>query len=628
METEYNAKSIKVLEGIEAVRKRPSMYIGSTDARGLHHLFNEVIDNAIDESMAGFCDHIKVTVHKDNSLSVEDNGRGIPIDIHEVHKITGVELVMTKLHAGGKFDKSIYKVSGGLHGVGVSVVNALSKKLEVWVKRDGKIHYQKYQKGKPLCPLKLLGTTAETGTTVRFLPDDEIFETSQWKSSLILSRIKELAYLNKGIQIDFYDEQSGLQKSFKFEGGIMSFVEELNRGRNVLHKPFYFEHLEGNVLVELALQYNDGYLETLYSFVNNINTVDGGTHIIGFKAALTRAINNYAEENKLNGAARFTSEDVREGMTCVLSLRIPNPQFEGQTKAKLGNSEIKGVVDSVVYMKLKRYFEENPKEAKLIVEKIVNAARAREAAKKARELVRRKNAFEGLTLPGKLADCSNRDPKLCELFIVEGDSAGGSAKQGRNREFQAILPLRGKVLNVEKARMDKIVKNEELLAIVTAIGAGFGDELDLSKLRYYKIIIMTDADVDGAHIRTLLLTFFFRYMRKLIENGHVYIAQPPLYKVVKNNKVFYAYSDLELDRLLEEIGREHISVQRYKGLGEMNPKQLWETTMNPELRVLHKITVEDALAADELFSVLMGQQVEPRREFIKAYAAEVKNLDI
>ncbi len=594
----------------------------------MHHLFSEVIDNSIDEAMVGKCNKINVVIHKDNSLSVEDNGRGIPVDKHPVYKLPGVEIVMTKLHAGGKFDKNIYKVSGGLHGVGVSVVNALSKRLEVWVRRDGFEYYQKYAYGKPLTKLQKLGKVDTTGTKVKFLPDDKIFETIEWKFSTMDNRIRELAYLNKGIEINLIDERTGKQVSYKFDGGIKSFVEYLNRGRNALHEPIYFEKKRDSAIIEVALQYNDAYLETLYSFVNNINTVDGGTHVYGFKSAITRVINNYAEENNLNGAAKLTSEDVREGMTAVISLRIPHPQFEGQTKAKLGNSEIKGIVDSVVYSEVKRFLEEHPKEARQIIEKIVAAAKAREAAKKARELVRRKNALEGSSLPGKLADCSNRDPSQCEIFIVEGDSAGGSAKQGRNREFQAILPLRGKVINVEKARIDKILHNQEILAIITALGCGFGEEFDISKLRYHKIIIMTDADVDGAHIRTLLLTFFFRYMRPLIEAGHVFIAQPPLYRVTKNKKIWWVYSDEQLSILLKEIGREKAAIQRYKGLGEMNPTQLWETTMNPEKRVMHKITIEDAMAADELFSILMGEQVEPRREFIQQHAAEVRNLDI
>ncbi|MBW2988482.1 DNA gyrase subunit B, partial [Candidatus Woesearchaeota archaeon] len=504
----------------------------------------------------------------------------------------------------------------------------LSKRLEVWVRRDGFEYYQKYAYGKPLTKLQKLGKVDTTGTKVKFLPDDKIFETIEWKFSTMDNRIRELAYLNKGIEINLIDERTGKQVSYKFDGGIKSFVEYLNRGRNALHEPIYFEKKRDSAIIEVALQYNDAYLETLYSFVNNINTVDGGTHVYGFKSAITRVINNYAEENNLNGAAKLTSEDVREGMTAVISLRIPHPQFEGQTKAKLGNSEIKGIVDSVVYSEVKRFLEEHPKEARQIIEKIVAAAKAREAAKKARELVRRKNALEGSSLPGKLADCSNRDPSQCEIFIVEGDSAGGSAKQGRNREFQAILPLRGKVINVEKARIDKILHNQEILAIITALGCGFGEEFDISKLRYHKIIIMTDADVDGAHIRTLLLTFFFRYMRPLIEAGHVFIAQPPLYRVTKNKKIWWVYSDEQLSILLKEIGREKAAIQRYKGLGEMNPTQLWETTMNPEKRVMHKITIEDAMAADELFSILMGEQVEPRREFIQQHAAEVRNLDI
>ncbi len=623
----YDADQIKVLEGLEAVRKRPAMYIGSTDVRGLHHLFLEVIDNSIDEAMVGACTKITAVIHKDKSLSITDNGRGIPVAIHKKFKKSAVELVMTKLHAGGKFDNNIYKVSGGLHGVGVSVVNALSAWLEVTVKRDGKEYYQKYQHGVPVEALKDIGSANTTGTTIRFFPNNEIFETDEWKFSILDNRIRELAYLNKGIEIELIDKRDDKKVNYVFEGGIKSFVEYLNRGSNVVQEAFYFEKKKDNTVVEFAIQYTDAYLEKLYSFVNNINTIDGGTHVYGMRSALTRTINTYTTKNKLC-SNKLTQDDVKEGMTAILSIKIPNPQFEGQTKGKLGNSEVKGIVDSVIYAELTRFLEENPKDAKLIIEKMINASQAREAAKKARELARRKNSLEGSSLPGKLADCSNRDPELCELFIVEGDSAGGSAKQGRNREFQAILPLRGKVLNVEKARIDKILANTEILAMITAIGSGFGDEFNEEKLRYKKIVIMTDADVDGAHIRTLLLTFFFRYMLPLVKHGNVYIAQPPLYKVTKNRKSHWLFSDDELSALLNELGKDKVDIQRYKGLGEMNPDQLWNTTMDPLERTMNQITIEDAMAADELFTVLMGDQVEPRREFIMENAKEVKNLDV
>ncbi len=623
----YNAETIRVLEGTEGVRKRPAMYIGSTDVRGLHHLLYEVVDNSIDEAMVGYCNRIDVTINKDGSITVKDNGRGIPVDIHKAYKVPAVQVVLTKLHAGGKFDNNIYKVSGGLHGVGVSAVNALSKKFEIWIRRNNKIHYQVYEKGIPKTPLRIIGECNDTGTEIRFYPDDTIFETTEWKYDIIKTRLKELAYLNKRVTIVLKDERTNKEEIFHFEGGIKSFVENMNTGKNVLHEALYFEKAIEEKVVEVAIQYNDGYLENLYSFVNNIKTVDGGTHVYGFKSAITRAINNYVQENKLN-TDKLTSEDVREGMTAVISIKIPNPQFEGQTKAKLGNSEIKGFVDSIVYADFKRYLDEHPKEAKIIVMKIVTAAKAREAAKKAKELTRRKNILEGSSLPGKLADCSEKDASKTEIFIVEGDSAGGSAKQGRNREFQAILPLKGKILNVEKARIDKILNNNEIAAMISALGTGIGEEFDISKLRYNKVIIMTDADVDGAHIRTLLLTFFYRYMKPLIEGGHVYIAQPPLYKIVKNKKTYYAYSDDELKSIIDEIGDDGVNVQRYKGLGEMNPTQLWETTMNPDNRVLLKISIEEAMAADEIFSILMGEQVGPRRDFIAEHAKEVKNLDI
>ncbi|MEM3413824.1 MAG: DNA topoisomerase (ATP-hydrolyzing) subunit B [Thermoplasmata archaeon] len=625
----YDASSIQVLEGLTAVRKRPGMYIGSTDSRGLHHLVNEVVDNSIDEAMAGFCTEIYVTINEDGSVTVEDNGRGIPVDIHPKYGKPAVEIAMTVLHAGSKFDKTTYKVSGGLHGVGVHVVNALSEWLEVKVKRDGKIYFQRYERGVPMTGLKTIGESQNTGTIVTFKPDKEIFETTEFDYDVIARRLRDLAFLNKGLMIHLEDKRTGKKNEFRYDGGIVSFVEFLNTNKNVLHKPpIYITGLRDSTEVEIAIQYNDTYVENLLSFVNNISTVDGGTHVVGFRSALTRVINDYAKSNEmLKGDFTLTGEDVREGLTAVISVKVMEPQFEGQTKAKLGNSEVKGIVESILYDKLKEYFEEHPNEARAIVEKTIQAALAREAARKARELTRRKGLLETSTLPGKLADCSNEDPAKCELFIVEGESAGGSAKQGRNREFQAILPLRGKILNVEKARAEKIYQNEEICTLITAIGTHINSDFDISKLRYHKIIIMTDADVDGSHIRTLLLTFFFRHMKPLIENGHVYIAQPPLYKIKKGKEEYYAYSDKERDEILAKIGGNAV-VQRYKGLGEMTPQQLWETTMNPEKRTLIRVTIEDAVEADQLFTILMGEEVEPRRKYIEEHAKEVTNLDI
>jgi DNA gyrase subunit B len=628
---DYDTSSIKVLEGLKAVKQNPAMYIGSTDERGLHHLVYEVVDNAIDEALAGFCNEIKVILNEDGSITVEDNGRGIPVSIHEKYKKSGVELVMTTLHAGGKFDNQAYKVSGGLHGVGVSCVNALSKWLEVWVSRKGKEYYQKYDHGFSVEPLKEIGISENTGTTIRFFPDPEIFETTEFKYDTISARLKEQAFLNAGLKISIINKKSGKEEIFKFDGGIKEFVLYINRNKTPLHfETIYFNAEKKDVEVEIAIQYTDGYTENIFTFANNINTHEGGTHLSGFKSALTRVLNDYGKKNGLFESEEFSlsGEDCREGITTVISCKVRAPQFEGQTKTKLGNSEIRGIVESLTNEKLSEFFEENPNVAKIILEKTITASRAREAARKARELTRRKGLLESTALPGKLADCSSRDPSKTELYIVEGDSAGGSAKQGRDREFQAILPLRGKILNVEKARMDKILKNNEILALITAIGTGIGDEFDIEKIRYHKIILMTDADVDGEHIRTLLLTFFFRYMRPLIEDGYLYIAQPPLYKIKKGKQDIYVYSDRERIEKIREIGEKGISIQRYKGLGEMNPKQLWETTMDPTNRMTVNVTVDDAVEADELFTILMGEKVEPRREFIENHAKEVINLDI
>lgn len=630
VEGDYGANQIQILEGLEAVRKRPGMYIGSTSARGLHHLVYEVVDNSIDEALAGYCTHIEVTIHKDNSITVTDNGRGIPVDMHESGK-PAVEVVLTVLHAGGKFGGSGYKVSGGLHGVGVSVVNALSTNMEVKVKRDGKIHEITFEKGVTKEPLKVVGQTDETGTLVHFVPDAEIFDETVYDYDTLRHRLRELSFLNRGITIILTDErpEEVRQETFYFEGGISSFVEHLNRNKEVINpEPVYFNSTKDTTVVEIALQYNTSYSENIYSFVNNINTEEGGTHLAGFKSALTRAANDFARRQGIikNNEDNLVGEDIREGLTCVISIKLREPQFEGQTKTKLGNSEVRGIVDSIVSEGLSEYFEENPVISKKIIEKSIMASRAREAARKARELTRRKNALEVSSLPGKLADCSVKDPEQAEIYLVEGDSAGGSAKQGRDRRFQAILPLRGKILNVEKARLDKILNNEEIRTMITAFGSGIGSEFDITKRRYGKIIIMTDADVDGAHIRTLLLTFFYRYMRPLIENGHVYIAQPPLYQIRKGRSHWYTYSDEELAQKLDEIGRDGITVQRYKGLGEMNPEQLWETTMDPENRMLKQVNIDNAAEADYIFSMLMGEDVGPRREFIEENATYA-NID-
>ncbi|MFH1399531.1 MAG: DNA topoisomerase (ATP-hydrolyzing) subunit B [Candidatus Woesearchaeota archaeon] len=627
MAEEYSANQITVLGGLDAIRKRPGMYIGSTGPRGLHHMVHEIVDNSIDEAMAGYCKKIKVVILPGNRVEVEDDGRGIPVDIHQKYKVSALQVIMTRLHAGGKFDRKTYKVSGGLHGVGITVVNALSEELEVHVMRDNKLYYQKYARGKPITPVEVVGESTHTGTKISFLPDKTIFDTTDFSFDVLSARMRELAFLNKGIEISIEDKRDGQSHLFKYMGGIVEFVGYLNKNKNPIHQVIHICNETPTTTVEVALQYNEGFREDVFAFVNNINTIEGGTHLSGFKTALTRTLNTYAQKN---GSAdlKLTSEDVREGLTAVLSIKIPEPQFEGQTKTKLGNSEVRGLVDSSVSSSLTAFLEENPAIARNVLEKGLTAAKARIAAKKARELTRRKSALTGSSLPGKLADCSERDPAKSELYLVEGDSAGGSAKQGRNREFQAILPLRGKILNVEKSRLHKVLASREIVAMITAIGTGVEDEFKLENARYHKIIIMTDADVDGAHIRTLLLTFYFRYMKQLIEAGYIYIAQPPLFKVVKNKSSHYVYSEDELSKLLKTIGEEGITLQRYKGLGEMNPKQLWETTMDPATRTLLNVTIEDAIEADKIFTVLMGDQVEPRRQFIETYANEVKNLDI
>ncbi|WP_040951120.1 DNA topoisomerase (ATP-hydrolyzing) subunit B [Gorillibacterium massiliense] len=630
----YDADQIQVLEGLEAVRKRPGMYIGSTSARGLHHLVWEVVDNSIDEALAGYCDKIDVIVHVDNSITVIDNGRGIPVSEQSKLKKSALEVVLTVLHAGGKFggEESGYKVSGGLHGVGVSVVNALSEILTATVYREGNIYQQTYHRGIPQCEVTVIGETDRTGTEISFKPDAEIFtETTEYEYDVLVSRLRELAYLNKGIEINILDERTGASQSHKYNGGLVTFVQYLNRNREALHDPIYTEGSKDSISVEVALQYNDSYNENIFSYANNIHTHEGGTHESGFKSALTRILNDYARKNGglKESDANLSGEDVREGMTAIISVKIPEPQFEGQTKTKLGNSEVRGIVESLFADKLEEFLGEHPAVARKIMEKGIQAARAREAARKARELTRRKSALEGSSLPGKLADCSSRDASVSEMYIVEGDSAGGSAKQGRDRHFQAILPLRGKILNVEKARLDRILSNAEIRAMITAAGTGIGDDFDITKARYHKIIIMTDADVDGAHIRTLLLTFFYRYMRKLIESGYIYIAQPPLYKLERNKTVRYAYSDKQRDAILQEFGEGvKVGVQRYKGLGEMDPEQLWETTMDPATRTLLQVNIQDAIDADQIFDTLMGDNVEPRREFIQEHAKYVKNLDI
>ncbi|MCS6803376.1 MAG: DNA topoisomerase (ATP-hydrolyzing) subunit B [Chloroflexota bacterium] len=629
---QYTARDIQVLEGLEAVRRRPGMYIGSTDQRGLHHLVYEIVDNSVDEAMAGFCTEITVTIGRDRSVRVDDNGRGIPVDIHPKTNVSALETIMTVLHAGGKFGHSAYKVSGGLHGVGASVVNALSESLWVEVHREGQVYRQEYRRGVPQGPVRPVRPTARRGTTTWFLADREIFGEIDYNFETLAQRFRETAYLTKGLQITLLDERDDRELTFLFEGGIVSFVRHLNKHRTVIHqRPFYVQKDYETSSVEIAFQYNDSYAESVFSFANTINTVDGGTHLTGFRTALTRVLNDYARKAKLlkDDEGNLTGEDVREGLTAIISVKLAEPQFEGQTKAKLGNPEMKGQVESALSEGLSAYLEENPADARRIIEKCITAARAREAARKARDLVIRKSALEGLTLPGKLADCSEKDPALCELYLVEGDSAGGSAKQGRDRRFQAVLPLRGKILNVEKAREDKILANEEIRAIITALGTGIGDIFNLSKLRYHRIILMTDADVDGAHIRTLLLTFFFRNMPQLIERQHLFIAQPPLYRVAHGKEVRYVYSDKERDEAIEAMGRpKNVVVQRYKGLGEMNPEQLWETTMNPATRTILQVTIEDAVAADEIFEMLMGEQVPPRRQFIQAHAQNVRNLDV
>lgn len=628
----YDENQIQVLEGLEAVRKRPGMYIGTTSSRGLHHLVYEIVDNSIDEALAGYCKKIEVKINNDNSITVTDDGRGMPVGIHHKMGRSAVEVIMTVLHAGGKFGGGGYKVSGGLHGVGASVVNALSEDCTVTVKREGHVWQQSYKRGKILGDLKKIGESNETGTMIYFKPDPEIFEELEFDFEILSQRLRELAFLNKGIYIKLIDERDQNEEIFHYEGGIKSFVTYLNRNKVPIHEePIYVEGIKDNVSVEVALQYNDGYTENIFSFANNIDTAEGGTHLVGFKTALTRVFNDYAKryghikENDKN----LSGEDIREGLTAVVSVKIEDPQFEGQTKTKLGNSEVRGIVDSIVGENVGTFLEENPNVSKMIVDKALMAARARDAARKARELTR-KSVLERTTLPGKLADCSSKDPKECEIYIVEGDSAGGSAKQGRNRKFQAILPLRGKILNVEKQRLDRILNADTIRSMVAAFGAGIGNDFDIEKIRYNIIIIMTDADVDGAHIRTLLLTFFYRYMRKLVEDGHVYIAQPPLYKVTKNKNDNYAYNDAELDQILAEIGGKDNStdIQRYKGLGEMNAIQLWDTTMDPEKRILLRVDIEDAMAADEIFTILMGEKVEPRKEFIQRNAKNVVNLDI
>ncbi len=630
-DSNYTASNIKVLKGLEAVRKRPAMYIGGTSERGLHHLVYEVVDNSIDEALAGYCDQIKVSITREGFVEVDDNGRGIPVDLHKEMGIPGVQVAMTVLHAGGKFDDKSYKVSGGLHGVGVSVVNALSDFLEVRIHIGGKIHYQRYERGIPVTELKVIGDTNKRGTIILFKPDASIFETVDFSFDYLTTRLRELAFLNRGIRIILKDERNERMHDFKYDGGIVSFVEYLNQNKKPLTpKPIYIDSEKEGMSFEVALQYNEGYQENIFSFANNINTIEGGTHLSGFKSGLTRTVNTYIKNADLlkNEKVSPSGEDIREGITAVVSVKISNPQFEGQTKTKLQNSDVEGIINSAVYEKLMTYFEEHPAEAKNIASKSINAARSREAARKARELTRRKSVLESGSLPGKLADCSIRDPEQTELFLVEGDSAGGSAKQGRDRSFQAILPLWGKMLNTEKARVDKVLNNDKIQPIILAIGAGIGVDFDVTKVRYGKIIIMADADVDGAHIATLLLTFFYRYMRPLIEHGKIYIARPPLFLVRKGKQKTYVFTEDERDVALEEYGTKGVQIQRYKGLGEMNPEQLWETTMDPEYRTMISVKMDDAIEADRMFTILMGDEVEPRREFIHTNAKYVKNLDV
>ena len=630
LESSYDSDKIQVLEGLESVRKNPGMYIGSTDARGLHHLVYEVVDNAVDEALAGYCTTVLVFLHKNGAVSVADNGRGIPVDIHEKYKKPGVELVLTTLYSGGKFDGQAYKVSGGLHGVGVSCVNALSKWLEVKVRRNSKEYHQRYERGKTATDLKIIGKANDTGTTVTFLPDNDIFETTEFDYDIVATRLREMAFLNAGLQIELTDERTDKHEVFRYDGGVSEFVTHINKNKVPLHpKPIYLQGEKDAVQVEVALQYTDGYTENIHTFANNINTIEGGTHLIGFKGALTRVLNDYGRKNKLfDESFSLSGEDSREGITAIVSIKVRKPQFEGQTKSKLGNSEVRGIVESITSEKLSEFFEENPPVAHMIIDKAMLSSKAREAARKARELTRRKGLLESSALPGKLADCSTRDPSQSEIYLVEGDSAGGSAKQARDKEFQAILPLRGKILNVEKARMDKILKSEEILHLITAVGTGIAEEFNIENARYHRIILMTDADVDGEHIRILLLTFFFRYMRPLIEKGYLYIAQPPLYKITKGKTVEYAFSEQERVQKAKQLGETGLGIQRYKGLGEMNPQQLWETTMDPESRMMLQVTIENAVEADELFTILMGEAVEPRKVFIEQHAKDVVNLDI
>lgn len=633
MAARYEAKDIQVLEGLEAVRRRPGMYIGSTDVRGLHQLVFEVVDNSVDEALAGFCDRILVVLHPDGSVTVRDNGRGIPVDIHPQTKKSALEVVHTVLHSGAKFGGGQYKVASGLHGVGVSAVNALSEWLEVKVHRDGKVYRQRYQRGKPVTKVEVIEKTKERGTLTSFMPDRAIFKAINYQFDSLAQRFREMAFLTRGLWLTLRDQRKDpeIERAFYFEGGIRSFVRYLDRTRKPIHDHiFYVERQENSTLIEAALQYTDGYVESVFAFANNINTIDGGTHLTGFRAALTRTLNDYARKNNLlkEGEENFSGEDVREGLTAIISVKLTDPQFESQTKAKLGNAEVKGQVESVVTEALAAFLEERPRDARAIIEKCTTAAHAREAARKARDLVIRKSVLESLTLPGKLADCSERDPSKSELYIVEGDSAGGSAKQGRERRFQAVLPLRGKILNVEKAGLTKILSNKEIQALITALGTGVGEQFDLGNLRYHRIIIMTDADVDGSHIRTLLLTFFFRHMLDLIKNGHLYIAQPPLYLIQHKKEKYYAYSDEEKEKILKRLDGAKVPISRYKGLGEMNPEQLWETTMNPERRTLLQVGIEDAAQADRTFEMLMGEEVPPRKRFIQTHAKQVRNLDV